>query len=274
MSGDPGCPRDPRMASWMVPYSLQPEMMDDPALPAAEHFHALDALARINMLSLTATQIVRKIARMPTGRQPTPLGGHALQVVDVACGGGDVTVAVARQLARRRPSGAEGAPAVQMTGIDISHRAVEWATRHSEGRTGSASVSFIVQDILAAGCPTCDVAISSLFLHHLDDDTAVHVLTSLARAARIGIVVSDLLRTAAGLTLAVVGTAVLTGSRVARVDGPASVRSARTKAEYRGLLDRAGLQQAKIYHAWPERVILTWTRPTNGSMPFVVEATR
>jgi hypothetical protein len=99
------------------------------------------------------------------------------------------------------------------------------------------------------------------------------VLASLARAARIGIVASDLLRNATGLTLAVVGTAVLSRSRVARVDGPLSVRAARTPREYRTLLDRAGLHGATIRWAWPERAIIVWTRPDTDSALATLQST-
>ena len=162
---------------------------------------------------------------------------------------------------------------MQVTGLDISSRAVARAERHSRRRTGGAHVSFSVHDILTDACPPCDIATVSLFLHHLDDDEAVHVLSSLARAARIGIVASDLLRNATGLTLAVVGTAVLSRSRVARVDGPLSVRAARTPDEYRTLLDRAGLQEATIHRGWPQRAILVWTRPDDQPSPALVQDT-
>ena len=260
------------MSLWSIPRARQAELMDDPALPAAEHMQALDALARINMLSLTASQITGAIDRMKPRRPPAPAESRheprPLQVVDVACGGGDVTVAIAHRLGRRLP-------AVHVTGLDISPRAVARAERHSrrKPKPGRATVSFGVHDILATDCPPCDVATVSLFLHHLDDDDAVHVLASLARAARIGIVASDLLRNAAGLTLAVVGTAVLSRSRVARVDGPLSVRAARTPAEYRMLLDRAGLREATIHRAWPQRAILVWTRTADQPTQAVAEGT-
>jgi len=256
---------------WSIAQSRHPEMMDDPALPADEHMHALDALARINAVSLTAFHMARAIEPL-TADRPSGPGQPPLRVVDVACGGGDVTVAVARRLGRRLSGGPPGTPAVQMTGFDISPRAVERARQRvrdgdaaERASTGAAAhVAFEVRDILLAGCPPCDVATCSLFLHHLDDDDAIRLLVSLSDAARIGVVISDLLRSPAGLTLAVVGTAVLSGSRVARVDGPASVRAARTTAEYRTLLDRAGLHAATIRRIWPERALLAWARPADG----------
>ena len=265
------------MSLWSIPRTRQSELMDDPALPATDHMHALDALARINMLSLTSAQVVRAIHRLNAGRDSCrSMAGHhdrPLNVVDIACGGGDVTVAVARRLSRRLPARANGTPAVHVTGLDKSPRAVARAERHSRKRTGTAHVSFDVHDILADACPPCDIAMVSLFLHHLDDDDAVRVLTSLAGAARIGIVASDLLRTVTGLALAVVGTAVLSRSRVARVDGPLSVRAARTPGEYRTLLDRAGLREATIHRAWPQRAILVWTRPDGQPTPATLQET-
>ena len=70
--------------------------------------------------------------------------------------------------------------------------------------------------------------------------------------------ISDLVRSRTGLMLAILGTTFLARSRVARVDGPLSVRAARTPAEYRLLAARAGLPHATVRRTWPERVVLAW----------------
>jgi SAM-dependent methyltransferase len=140
---------------------------------------------------------------------------------------------------------------VAITGIDISPRAIERA-RDLAARLGSPA-TFLLRDVTAQGCPSCDVAVSSLFLHHLDDDDARQLLRAMASAARRGIVISDLIRSPAGLFLAHVATLFLTGSRVARVDGPRSV-----PAEYRALLESVGLRGATVRRVWPERVSIVW----------------
>jgi SAM-dependent methyltransferase len=240
--------------------------MDDPSLATADHLHALSALARINAFSGTAPQLAAAIRRLTADTQPRT---RPLEIVDIACGGGDVTMALARRLARAttKPGRAAQALALRITGIDLSPRAVAHATaRVAQARIGDgAEVAFAVRDVVADGCPACDVATTSLFLHHLDDADAIRVLQSLAAAARIGVVVSDLLRSRAGLVLAMVGTTVLSRSRVARVDGPLSVRAARTLPEYRALFDRAGLHGAVIRRAWPERAVITWRREQPGA---------
>ena len=234
---------------WSLPQSRQPELMDDPAIAEADHVHALRALARINAVSRTANGIAAAVERILAGD-----ASHTDEpiVVDVACGGGDVTLDIARRLRCR------GLRSVRVVGIDISPRAVE-RSRALAARSGVAA-TFEVRDVLADGCPPCAVAISSLFLHHLDDATAARLLGSMASASRCGVVVSDLIRSRMGLTLAVVGTAILSSSRVVRVDGPLSVRAARTPDEYRTLCTAAGLRGAAIHRAWPERVRIEWRR--------------
>ncbi|MFN5755686.1 MAG: methyltransferase, partial [Planctomycetia bacterium] len=182
------------MSLWTVAPSRQAELMDDPSLAAADHLHALSALARINAFSGTAPQLAAAIRRLTAAALPE----RPLEIVDIACGGGDVTMALARRLARLRlkRSGAAPRPAVRVTGIDVSPRAVAHATARAAeaGIAAGAEVAFAVRDVVADGCPACDIATCSLFLHPLDDADAIRVLRSLAAAARIGVVVSDLLR--------------------------------------------------------------------------------
>lgn len=232
--------------------------MDDPALPAREHTAALRALSRINRISGTAGQLARQVARLATRHSPaTGRADSPLHVVDLACGGGDVTVAVARRLARL------GITAT-VTGVDMSERALSVARGIADAAGASCppGLRFEQRNLAHEGCPPCDVAISSLFLHHLDDPDATRLLASIASAARVGLVISDLVRSRLGLALAVLGTSLLARSRVARTDGPLSVRAARTPEEYRQLLAAAGLATATIRRTWPERVLITWRRET------------
>lgn len=237
---------------WLLPHSRTPEMMDDPAIAEPDHLHALSALARINLVSRTAARLAEGVREL-LDAGPCPA---VCTVVDVACGGGDVTLDLEKRLRRTE----QGAACV--LGVDVSPRAIE-RSRAAAIRHGSAA-SFEVRDVLADGCPPCDVVVSSLFLHHLDDLAACRLLRTLAAAARIGIVVSDLVRSRLGLGLAVIGTTILSSSRIARVDGPLSVRAARTLAEYRRLCNAARLESATIRRVWPERVVIRWQRPTAG----------
>lgn len=240
--------------SWSLPQSREPELMDDPGIAEPEHLHALSALARINVVSRTAARLAASVHDLLDGRS----SAADVTVVDVACGGGDVTLDLARRLGRSRAAGG-----VRVLGVDVSPRAVARSQAVAARRASSAA--FEVRDVLTEGCPPCDVAVSSLFLHHLDDPAASRLLQSMAAAARVGVVVSDLVRSRIGLGLAVVGTALLSTSRIARVDGPLSVHAARTPGEYRRLCDDAGLDTASIRRVWPERVMIRWRRPSAGA---------
>ncbi|MFM8634151.1 MAG: methyltransferase domain-containing protein [Planctomycetia bacterium] len=234
---------------WSLPQCRTPELMDDPDIAERDHVEALDALATINAVSRTASQIAAAVQWM------SPSLATPLVVIDVACGGGDVTCDLARRLCRITPSACSPA---RVIGLDRSGRAIDRARRVAAAR--GIDASFEVRDVLADGLPECDVAVSSLFLHHLDDAAARRLMRAMAEAARRGIVVSDLVRSRVGLALAVVGTTFLSRSRVARVDGPLSVRAARTPDECRELCRSAGLHGAVVTRVWPERLMIRWRK--------------
>ena len=59
------------MSIWQVEPDRRAELMDDPALPEAEHLAALDALATINAVSLTGRQQAHTVVRHATTNLPT-----------------------------------------------------------------------------------------------------------------------------------------------------------------------------------------------------------
>ena len=67
--------------------SLGRELMDDPDLEEDCHLSALRGLRRINKVSLTTRQLLRKLLEWsePDSR---------IRILDLACGGGDVLVSL------------------------------------------------------------------------------------------------------------------------------------------------------------------------------------
>jgi len=220
--------------------------MDQPGLDAARHAHALDALARVNRLSLTAARVWREVRLL--ARE----GVRPVRVLDVACGDGDVLLDLGRRAHR---DGVE----VVLTGCDLSPVALARARERPGGE--SVGARFVQADVLRDELPgTHHVTTSSLFLHHLDERDAAGLLARMARAAERLLLIQDLRRTRLGYILAWASLRVLTTSDVARTDGPASVRAAFTVDEARSLTESAGLDGAEVSRCWPERLTIRWVR--------------
>jgi 2-polyprenyl-3-methyl-5-hydroxy-6-metoxy-1,4-benzoquinol methylase len=123
-------------------------------------------------------------------------------------------------------------------------------------------VHFFQRDVIIDGIPNkFDAIICSLFLHHLDENEASHLLRQMADSARYLLLVNDLERSRLGYVLATLGARALTRSRVVHVDGPLSVRAALSTTEALDLAERAGLKGSTVVRRWPCRYLLKWRRP-------------
>lgn len=230
--------------------------MDDPGLDARAHHDALAGLERINRLSGSARSLFSAIRGVMIPGEPP------LRVLDIASGGGDVAMALHRLAARRHVMARFGITnqhpaALHIDGCDISERAVAYAQDKAD--RAQIPVRYFTLDVLADPLPEgYDVVMCSLFLHHLDDDAAVHVVRKMAYAARRLVVVNDLRRAMSGYAVTRLFTHLLSRSRVVHVDGPRSVRAAFTCDEAAGVACRAGLRRAVVRRVFPWRWQLTW----------------
>ncbi len=222
------------------------ELMDQPGLDTVAHRDALEGLRRANLLSTSVHHLWNSLEQMARLRSPLPL-----RVLDVACGGADVAIRLAK-LAQRR-----SVPMI-VHGCDISPTALAVA-REAARASGVEGMNFYSLDVLSDPLPReYDVIISSLFLHHLSEADAPRILRAMADAARVGICIEDLLRSPIGYALCWVGTRLVSRSQIVREDGIRSVRAAYAKHELEGLLGAARLTGAQIRFHWPERFFLRW----------------
>jgi 2-polyprenyl-3-methyl-5-hydroxy-6-metoxy-1,4-benzoquinol methylase len=200
-------------------------------------------LARINLLSLAARRVWTGVRELPFSPD------RPFRILDVACGGGDVAIALKRRADR------EGLK-VEVEGCDLSSNALDFA--RSRARALGVEVTFVQRDVLGGDLPGgFDLVCSSLFLHHLSNQEAIGLLRTMSVAGR-AVLVQDLLRTRTGLLMALATVRVVTRSRIVRVDGPRSVRAAFTPPEVRSLAAEAGLEGARVEACWPERFVLKW----------------
>jgi SAM-dependent methyltransferase len=232
---------------------VEGELMDSPDLAPEAHQRALLALDRVNWLSRTSAILAEGILEQlqRTGQTPS---GQPLRVLDLACGGGLVTLDLAQRL---RAAGLN----CEVCGWDRSPVAIDFARQLAARHPSGPHVQFESRDALSiTRAEAVDVVTCTLFLHHLQDDDARELLGRMYSAAGRLVIIDDLRRTWMGLWLARLGCQLLTRSPVVHADGPQSVRAAFTETELDGLGRQAGLPPAKYQRHWPQRFLMWWLR--------------
>jgi 2-polyprenyl-3-methyl-5-hydroxy-6-metoxy-1,4-benzoquinol methylase len=220
----------------------RPEIMDQSGLDTNIHRGALAGLRRLNLASGVCRQICSVLAGYCRSRRVS-----RLRVLDIASGGGDVAFGLWK-LAKKK--GID----LQVLGLDVSPNACQYATERC--RTAGSSIAFEQRDVVRDPIPNgFDVAMCSLFLHHLTFDDAAKVLKKMAGAGSL-LLANDLNRSAMGYVLAQLACHILTRSPVVRYDGPQSVANAFTASEMHDICVAAGLPDARIYKAWPCRLMV------------------
>ncbi len=161
---------------------------------------------------------------------------HDLTILDVGTGGADIPLDLLEH-ARRR--GLDWG----VTGIEARPEILAAAVAVDPRLTTTPRLTLHVGDgrRLAEADDAVDVAHSSLVVHHLDPDEVVAALREMARVARLGVVVNDLVRGRLTFIGAWVLARIVTRDRYTRHDGPLSVQRAYTRGELRALAAAAGL---------------------------------
>ncbi|HKC99204.1 MAG TPA: methyltransferase domain-containing protein [Methylomirabilota bacterium] len=146
-------------------------------------------------------------------------------------------------------------------------RVAEWARRSGRDvrvvvvdrdltalRLARAAVAAYPEIVLVggdAGALPCrkraaDIVTSALTLHHLEPVQAAAGLREMTAAARIAVVVNDLLRRRLSLGLVWLATRLLGCHPISRHDGPLSVRRSYSRDELTALAEKAGARRLTI----------------------------
>lgn len=217
----------------------QHEWMDDPAADPALLQSSLKFIRRINTLlrytAATLSQLDRWSKTWPPDRP--------IRIVDIATGSADVPVAILKW------ADANG-KRVQITAIDLH------AVTAREAATADARLRVVQADATALPFATgeFDYAMTSMFLHHLDDDVAVRVLREMDRVAGRGIMAADLLRTRRAYAWISLFTAL--SNPMVKHDAKASVAQAFSLDEARQLQAKASLAYCGVTRHFGHRFIL------------------
>jgi SAM-dependent methyltransferase len=230
------------------------ELLDAGSHDERELQSSLAEMARVNRW-LGGNRAIRRhlgdCARSVAADEP-------LAVLDVGTGRGDLPLFIARALGRR--------PEVKVYGLDLQRQIVRIA--HDACRN-SPGVEMLAGDALALPFETdaVDVVVSSLTLHHFDDEAAAAVVAEMARVAKRRVIITDLERHPMNYAGAqMLASTLWRRDPYSRNDGPLSVLRAFTRDELARIGRSAGLVRVQVFRHFPYRLALVG-RISNGRTP-------
>jgi hypothetical protein len=218
------------------------ELMDDPSVDPDLLRKSLAYIRAINRFlgytRATLSHLDRFARAWPRGK--------TLTILDVATGSADVPAAVLKLADRRRLD-------VRIVALDLGDRVIREAAR----LVPDPRVTFVRADAtrLPFDNASFDYAMTSMFLHHLDDDQIVSVFRELDRVSRHGLLAADLVRK----PLAVFWIRLFScaANPIVRHDAVVSVRQAFREAEITALASQARLRNLRYFAHFGHRFVLT-----------------
>ena len=176
-------------------------------------------------------------------------GLRSFSILDVGAGSGEL-LRVAAKWARetdRTPS---------LIGLELNQRSAQAILEQSAEFSEIKSVqgSGLVLPFPDAAI---DYVMSSLTLHHFDDEGAVNILREMGRVARRGIFVIDLHRNPLAYFFYTTLGHIILHNRLLREDGALSILRSFTPDELEQLGRQAGLNNATVEKHFPSRLVLS-----------------
>jgi ubiquinone/menaquinone biosynthesis C-methylase UbiE len=209
--------------------AIEDEIMDDLSRVESEFAAAYRELTIINRW-LGGIRAIEKF--LPSGRD--------LLMLDVAAGGCDVSEALLQKFP------------CHIVALDLNGRGLKRAKRAWP----------LIGDAMDLPFPerSFDVAMSSLFFHHLSNEHCVRVLAQMWRIARRRVIINDLHRHAIAYFSIRGLTRLFSRSPMVRHDAPVSVRRSFRPAELLDIAEQAGVP-ARVYRSFPYRLVLVADKP-------------
>jgi SAM-dependent methyltransferase len=233
------------------PLSLSPvgtELLDDPAADPGAVAQSLRHITRSNRWFGGTAAVTYGLDRVLAGIAR----GTELSLLDLGTGAGDLPREAVRRAAR--------------AGIRLHPLGLE----RSRVAAALARASGVPCVVGCAGAPplkdkSVDIVLVSQVVHHLSPDSAVRLLRTCDRLARVGVVVADLRRGRLAPLAFWVGARALRFDPLTVADGITSIRRGYTAGELRGLLESAGIA-GRVVRRPGYRLVATW-RPEPSCAP-------
>ena len=239
------------MTKWLQPWSglfkeerqNTLELMDLPETPQAEFEKALVDIQWVNR-HLKGSQTLIEGLQSLIKTSPS----RTFQVLDLGTGSADIPIALVQWGQTRNIH-------FEITAVDDHPVAAAVAHQNVQNYP---NIQIMQGDALALDYPDAhfDIVMSSMFLHHLNNQEAVHLLQEMSRLSRIGFVVNDLERS----PLAYFGIQILgklfNKGKVFLNDAPLSVLRGFTVQDIQHLKALSTLDKLQIMRRKPYRLLL------------------
>lgn len=217
--------------------SLAEELMDDPALPAADYRAVMADLARVNSITM---------ARRPTLNF---LGRHIgsakrFRLLDVGYGEGDMLRSIATWAAKR---GIEA----ELVGIDLNPSS-EIAARAAT--LAAMNITYQTGDYADLAGQRFDFIVSSLVAHHMTHDQLVAFLRFMAAEAQRGWLINDLHRHGFAYWGYPLLARLFGWHSIVRHDGQLSIARSYRPPEWPPILAQVGIKNARVFTQFPFRL--------------------
>lgn len=225
----------------------EPEWMDSPTIEPRRLRTSLRFIRFINTALGYKRVVVHHLQRFSRRWRP----GQQIDIIDLATGSADIPRAILKWADR---CGFD----MRIVGID-RHPITASTAAESSSNSRLRIVQADVFD-LPFGRASFDYAITSMFLHHLDDGDIVRVFQAMDRLARRGIIASDLLRHRRAYLWIKLLT--LPCPAMLRHDAIVSIAQSLTREEVLRLRDEAVLHYAEYFRHFGHRWCLAGEKPT------------
>ena len=214
--------------------SEEVEIMDDFSIDGPILRNTLNTLDVINKwlggISVTIFGLKKVLKNQKKEKEYT--------IIDLGCGSG-------KMLRHIADFGNKNGFKFHLIGLDANLHTIEYARELS---TDYANINYYHSDIFAYEFANIelDIVISTLFLHHFDQNQLIELLSKLLKKASIGIIVNDLHRHAAAYYLFKILTLPISNQMVVE-DGLTSVRKGFKRKDLKVLSQKIN---AKAYISW------------------------
>lgn len=221
--------------------SVQAEIMDNLDFQGEEMKHLLNDLKKVNKWlggnSITIDGLKELLKNHSKDK--------TLTILDIGCGDGEL-------LRKCADFGMKNNFDLNCIGLDFNQNILTIAQNRSRNYPNLTfkKVDVFLEEELV---PNCDIALSTLFLHHFNNNQIEGLLKIILKKTEIGVIVNDLQRSKQAFFLFKIVSKLFLKTKTAQHDGLVSIARGFKKNELEAISLKINNQKSKIHWRWAYR---------------------